>query len=144
MQASDLPSPQIDTTSDDRPPMIAIDHPVIRQYFETLNAGELEATGALFATDGNLQPPFEPPIVGPAAIAAYLQSEAKGFVLQPRQAVTQAIADGCQDFLVSGKVQTPLFTVNVSWQFVLNSEQKIQLAKIKLLAALQELVKLRQ
>jgi hypothetical protein len=42
----------------------------ILHYFETLNAGEFEATSRLFAEDGVLQAPFEQPIVGRGAIAA--------------------------------------------------------------------------
>lgn len=122
----------------------SIDHPVISQYFETLNAGAFEATRQLFAADGVLQPPFEAPIVGPEAIAAYLEAEAKGFILQPQQATKDLLEDGGTEFQVVGRVQTPVFSVNVAWLFILNPHQEILLAKIKLLASLQELVKFRQ
>ncbi len=121
-----------------------ISEPTIARYFETLNAGDFEATGRLFADDGALHPPFENAIIGPAAIMAYLQTEAKGFKLQPMQGVTQPAANGCTDVQVNGKVQTPLFAVNVSWLFVLTSDQKLQCAKIKLLASPQELLTLKR
>jgi hypothetical protein len=41
-----------------------ITEPSILRYFETLNAGEFEATAALFAVDGVMRPPFESDIVG--------------------------------------------------------------------------------
>lgn len=115
----------------------------VLNYFETFNQGEFEVTSALFATDGVLQPPFEKGIVGRAAIAAYLQKEAKGFLAFPQQCVTQNLENGCTEYLVTGKVQTPLFTVNVSWQFVLSPWKEIFFARIKLLASLPELLKFR-
>lgn len=121
-----------------------ISEPTIVRYFETLNAGDFESTGQLFADDGALHPPFENAIVGPATITTYLQAEAKGFNLQPMQAMTQPAANGCTDVQVSGKVQTPLFTVNVSWLFVLTPDQKLRFAKIKLLASPQELLTLKR
>lgn len=121
-----------------------IDEPVILKYFETLNAGDFQAAGELFAPEGSLLPPFDQPIVGPAAIATYLQQEAKGFVLQPCEGTAQRLEDGCTEFQIVGKVQTPLFAVNVAWRFVLSPEREILLTKIKLLAALQELLSLRQ
>lgn len=121
-----------------------IDRPVILTYFATINSGEFQATGELFADDGVLRPPFEEAVVGTTAIAEYLQREAKGFLLQPRKGTVQKLEDGCQEVEVFGSVQTPLFSVNVSWRFILTSQQKIQFAKIKLLAALQELLNLRQ
>ncbi|MBW4690786.1 MAG: ketosteroid isomerase family protein [Lyngbya sp. HA4199-MV5] len=120
-----------------------INEPIILRYFETLNDGDFEATGQLFAVEGVMKPPFEQPIVGTEAIVAYLQTEAKGLTLQPQQGVVQRLDDGCREVQVTGKVQTPLFSVNVSWQFVLNHEDKLLLAKIKLLASPQELLRFR-
>jgi len=45
---------------------------------------------------------------------------------------------------VKGRVQTPLFSVNVGWIFILNPEQRISFARIKLLASPQELLSLRR
>ncbi|MEP1060850.1 MULTISPECIES: ketosteroid isomerase family protein [Cyanophyceae] len=117
-----------------------ISEPVILRYFETLNEEAFEATSQLFAVDGVMQPPFEQAIEGQAAIATYLQAEAKGLKLQPRQGVAQAVEDGCTTVEVSGKVQTPIFGVNVSWLFTLNENKELTFAKIKLLASPQELL----
>lgn len=143
MQTSVPAVPAMPIAQSDQASSQSIDHPVITQYFESLNAGAFEATGQLFAADGALQPPFEEPIVGPAAIAAYLEAEAQGFILQPQQATTELREDGCTELQVVGRVQTPMFSVNVAWLFILNPDQEILLIKIKLLASLQELVKFR-
>lgn len=121
-----------------------LSNPTIVEYFETLNSGDFEKTSALFAIDGAMKPPFESPIGGREAIAQYLKTEARGMTLQPKQGITQVLEDGCTEVQVSGQVQTPLFGVNVSWQFVLNANQEILFAKIKLLASPQELLKLRR
>nr|WP_250122588.1 nuclear transport factor 2 family protein [Chroococcidiopsis sp. CCMEE 29] len=121
-----------------------ITQPTIVSYFETLNAGDFEATSALFAADGAMHPPFESAIVGPAAIAAFLQQEAQGMKLEPREGIAQAIENEQTQVQVAGKVQTSLFGVNVSWLFTLNQQREITIAKIKLLASPQELLNIRR
>ncbi|MBD2042752.1 ketosteroid isomerase family protein [Microcoleus sp. FACHB-672] len=121
-----------------------ITEPVVQRYFETFNAGEFEATAALFAADGQMNPPFEEPLVGPEAIAAYLEAHAKGMQLNPRQGITEPLENNQTQIQVSGKVQTPWFGVNVSWIFILNQEQEMISATIKLLASPQELLDMRQ
>lgn len=116
----------------------------ILSYFETLNSSNYEATSELFAIDGILQPPFEQPIVGRDAIAQYLNEEAKGITAHPKQGTVQTLDNGCTEFQIAGKVQTPLFSVNVSWQFVLSPNDELFLAKIKLIASPQELLGLRK
>ncbi|MDX2228676.1 MAG: ketosteroid isomerase family protein [Leptolyngbyaceae cyanobacterium bins.349] len=120
-----------------------VDEPVILRYFSMLNAGEFEAVGQLFAVDGALQPPFEDLVVGRAAIAAYLDQEAKGFLLEPQSGSSTLLDNGCTEFGIMGKVQTPWFSVNVGWTFILSPAQEIFLVKVKLLAALQDLLPLR-
>ncbi len=116
----------------------------ILRYFQTMNAAEYEATAALFAETGAMDPPFEEPIIGTEAIAAYLKAEAKGMTLFPREGVIEMNGEGRQaEIQVTGKVQTPLFGVNVAWFFVLNSEKEITYVRIKLLASPQELLDLR-
>lgn len=122
---------------------LAADTPVY-QYFKSLNAGEFTATGALFAEEGVLHPPLDAAVVGPAAIAAYLEQEAKGMKLEPREAVVEGLEDGQQQVEVKGKVHTSMFKVNVGWLFVLNQVDQLLLAKIKLLASAQELLNLRR
>lgn len=118
--------------------------PTILQYFERFNTGEFESVSQLFAPEGVMNAPFEQPIIGPEAIAAYLHQEATGMTLLPRQGVAEAIEDESTQVQVAGKVQTPWFGVNVAWLFILNAQQKIVSATIKLLASPQELLNLRR
>jgi hypothetical protein len=121
-----------------------ITEPVLVRYFETLNAGDFQATVALFAETGTMYPPFEEPKVGRDAIAAYLEAEAQGMTLYPHQGIAETLEDGLIDIKVSGRVQTRWFGVNVSWSFVLNCDQEILSATIKLLASPQELLSLKK
>lgn len=132
------------TVSTDGLKIAGITEPIVLRYFETMNAENYEATAALFANMGAMHPPFEQPITGPEAIATYLKTEAKGMQLFPREGIAEPLEDNQIQIQVSGKVQTPLFGVNVSWIFVLSSEQEILYARIKLLASPQELLNLRR
>jgi len=120
-----------------------VHEPVISQYFALLNSGEFQAIGELFADDGVLQPPFEDVIAGQTAIVAYLDREARGFLLQPERGTIQPLDDGSTQYEVLGKVQTPWFSVNVAWIFILSLNQKILRVKVSLLASLQELLPLK-
>jgi hypothetical protein len=64
--------------------------------------------------------------------------------LFPREGIAEPLEDNQTQIQVSGKVQTSLFGVNVSWIFVLSSEKEILYARIKLLASPQELLNLRR
>lgn len=121
-----------------------ISHPTVLRYFETLNAGEFEATSELFGSEGAMQPPFESPIVGKEAIAAYLQKEARGLLALPEKGISNDREDGCTEIQIVGKVQMPMFGVNVTWTFIFNSANQLIFARIKLNATPQELVKLRR
>ena len=140
---TDVVMPESSTTVSEPLTIDGITIATILSYFETLNAGDYAATATLFAEDGVLHPPFESAIVGPEAIATYLQAEATGMQLLPRQGITEPLADEHTQVQVSGKVQTAWFGVNVSWLFVLNAQQQITDATIKLLASPQELLNLR-
>ena len=120
-----------------------ITKPTVLRYFETLNAGDFEATANLFASDGVLHAPFEEPIIGSSSIATYLKTEARGMQLEPQQGVSQVLEDGNVEVQVSGRVQTSAFGINVAWLFLLNSDQKILSVTVKLLASPQELLNLR-
>ncbi len=121
-----------------------INEPVVLRYFQTMNAGDYDATAALFEPTGAMHPPFEQPIEGQEAIATYLKAEAKGMQLFPRIGSIETLEDDRIQIQVRGKVQTPLFGVNVAWIFILNPEREILYAKIKLLASPQELLNLRR
>ncbi|MGH2413788.1 MAG: ketosteroid isomerase family protein [Microcystaceae cyanobacterium] len=121
-----------------------VTEPVVVRYFETLNAGDFEATASLFSPAGALHPPFESPIVRKEAIATYLNEEAQGMKLYPRTGIVEALESDRTQFQIKGKVQTPLFSVNVAWKFILNVEKEIESVEVKLLASPQELLKLRR
>ena len=57
---------------------------------------------------------------------------------------TDELADELSEIYIQGQVQTSLFKVNVAWKFILNSAKEIVSVKVKLLASLAELVKLRR
>jgi hypothetical protein len=120
----------------------------IQTYFETLNAGDFQATANLFADEGQLLPPFESVIVGPEAILAYLEAEAQGMRALPQEMQESDSSDlDCIDSTsinVLGKVQTSLFTVNVKWRFQLNAQAEILSVEVKLLASLQDLLRLKR
>lgn len=118
--------------------------PTLLTYFSALSAGEFTTVAELFAPAGQMYPPFESPITGPDAIAAYLEQEAIGMELQPQRSTTTETETGDRQVEVRGKVKTSLFTVNVGWLFVLNSQDQILEARIKLLASPQELLNLRR
>lgn len=133
----DAPAPMLLTIE-------GIAEPTVLRYFETLNAGDFDDTSALFAADGTMRPPFESGIIGPEAISAYLQQEAQGMKLEPRQGIAQTLDNEQIQVQVTGKVQTSWCGVNVSWLFVLNQRREIVAATVKLLASPQELVNLRR
>ena len=114
----------------------------VANYFATINQSEFTATASLFAEAGELLAPFEQPIVGRAKIADYLSKEAKGMKLIPKQGVLES-ESGQKKYKVLGKVKTSLFSVNVAWYFILNADNQITTAKIKLLASPQELLGLK-
>ncbi len=120
-----------------------ITKPTVLRYFETLNAGDFDATANLFAEEGVLHAPFEEPIIGSISIATYLKTEARGMQLEPQQGVSEILEDGNVEVQVSGRVQTSAFGINVAWLFLLNSDQKILSVTVKLLASPQELLNLR-
>ena len=120
-----------------------ITKPTVLRYFETLNAGDFDATANLFAEDGVLHAPFEEPIIGSISIATYLKTEARGMQLEPQQGVSEILEDGNVEVQVSGRVQTSAFGINVAWLFLLNSDQKLLSVTVKLLASPQELLNLR-
>ncbi|MEO0408818.1 MAG: nuclear transport factor 2 family protein [Cyanobacteria bacterium P01_A01_bin.135] len=126
--------------------LVDLGHPTLTHYFETINAGAFQETAALFTPDGEMRAPFSEPIPQPA-IAAYLEKEATGMALHPRQVepVDRPADDPLSeyDIQVTGQVQTPLFSVNVAWLFALQQDA-IRAVRIKLLASPQELLKLRR
>ncbi|MEB3360269.1 MAG: ketosteroid isomerase family protein [Synechococcales bacterium] len=120
-----------------------IEEPAIARYFGTMNAKSYGETAALFASDGALLAPFEEPIIGPEAIAQYLEAEALTMTLLPREGTCDPQLDGQRQVQVTGLVQTPFFGVNVGWIFILNPASEILAVRVKLLASPGELLQLR-
>ncbi len=147
LNTGNLNTGNLNTGSDNA--IAGVSSPVILRYFETFNAEAFQLTASLFSDTGMLYPPFEGAIVGREAIAAYLAKEAKGMRVLPREGVLQSAEAKNAEIKVMGKVQTSLFSVNVSWHFKLDTQGRDALAKIltvriKLLAALEELLNLQR
>jgi Nuclear transport factor 2 (NTF2) domain len=121
-----------------------IDEPVIDRYFSSLNAHNFEEVAQLFSLQGCLYPPFERGICGREAIYQYLQAEGGGIEAFP-QSVTIQSHPAEQTFIyqIVGYVKTSFFTVNVSWSMQLNSTREILSVEVKLLASLEDLLKLK-
>ncbi|WP_310417671.1 nuclear transport factor 2 family protein [Chamaesiphon sp. OTE_8_metabat_110] len=121
-----------------------IEEPTIVAYFSTLNRGEFGAAAELFAETGCLQPPFENPIEGRDTIAKYLATEARGMILCPTAGAMLLRDDRIVQYHLQGQVKTNYFAINVSWLMQLNAAREIVLVEVKLLAALEELLKFKK
>ncbi len=132
-----------------------IEHPTVICYFDWLNQEAYDQAVTLFTEDGILYAPFESGIQGRNAIADYLKTEAKGMQLQPREGVVQPTNDEADEesesepddtyqILVTGKVQTSVFGVNVQWTFTLTPDDQLTAVRVKLLASPKELLNLRR
>lgn len=123
-----------------------VSNATVLNYMNLLNANDFEELIKLFAEDGALQPPFKKPIVGKDAVLKFFKEECPNLKLDPNRGVEERAEDGYTQIKVTGKVQTPWFGagvgMNMSWRFLLNSENKIFFVAIDLLASPQELLKL--
>jgi hypothetical protein len=117
---------------------------VISQYFESFNAENFEFTASLFAEDGSLRPPFDPVILGRKEIASYLDLEAKGMKLHPLHCSASTLEDGNTEYTIVGRADTSIFSVNISWLFLVNPHLEIVVTRVKLLASLAELIKFKK
>lgn len=122
-----------------------VTEPTVLKYIAAMNADDFEATLALFADNGALQPPFQKPIVGREAIAVYLRDEGQGLTMKPKQGISERIDDGYTQHKVTGTVETPWFGnvgMNIAWRFLLDPQGKIFFVGIDLLASPKELLNL--
>ena len=123
-----------------------VSNPTILSYMNLLNANDFDELIKLFAEDGALQPPFKRPIVGKDAVLKFFKEECSNLKLAPEQGITEPAEDGYTQIKVTGKVQTPWFGagvgMNMSWRFLLNSENQIFFVAIDLLASPKELINL--
>lgn len=122
-----------------------IKEPTVLSYIEAMNVDDFETAVGLFADKGALQPPFQKPIVGRDAIAAYLRDEGQGLTMKPKQGISESIEDGYTQHKVTGTVETPWFGnvgMNIAWRFLLDPQGKIFFVAIDLLASPKELLNL--
>ncbi|HEY9771832.1 MAG TPA: orange carotenoid-binding protein [Coleofasciculaceae cyanobacterium] len=118
----------------------------VLNYMNLLNANDFDELIKLFISDSALQPPFKRPIVGQDAVLRFFKEECPNLKLAPERGVSEPAEDGYTQIKVTGKVQTPWFGagvgMNMSWRFLLNSENKIFFVAIDLLASPKELLNL--
>jgi hypothetical protein len=123
-----------------------VSNPTILSYMNLLNANDFDELIKLFTDDGALQPPFKRPVVGKDAVYKFFKEECANLKLAPERGVAEPAEDGYTQIKVTGKVQTPWFGaavgMNMSWRFLLNSENKIFFVAIDLLASPKELLNL--
>ena len=123
-----------------------VTNPVVLSYMNLLNANDFDELIKLFAEDGALQPPFKRSIVGKDAVLKFFKEECPNLKLAPERGISEPAEDGYTQIKVTGKVQTPWFGagvgMNMSWRFLLNSENKIFFVAIDLLASPKELLNL--
>ncbi|WP_218082098.1 orange carotenoid protein N-terminal domain-containing protein [Anthocerotibacter panamensis] len=124
-----------------------VTEPAVLNYIAAMNADDFEKAVALFTPDGALQPPFQKPVVGRQAIAAYMREEAQGLNMLPERGIVETLENGSKQIKVNGKVQTPWFGVNVAmniaWRFAINAQGEIFFVAIDMLASPAELLNLR-
>jgi len=121
-----------------------LDQPVIQRYFHYLNSENYELVANLFAEEGVLYPPFDQPVVGPESITHYLKAEAINMAIEPLECVLKTASETETTYEVFGKVTTGLFSVNVGWLFTIDAANRLLEVRVKLLATLRELLKMRQ
>jgi len=106
-----------------------VTNPTVLNYMDLLNANDFDELIKLFVPDGALQPPFKRPIVGQEAVLKFFKEECPNLKLSPERGVSEPADEGFTQIKVTGKVQTPWFGagvgMNMSWRFLLNSENKI-------------------
>ena len=123
-----------------------VTNPTVLNYMNLLNANDFDELIKLFAEDGALQPPFRKPIVGKDAVLKFFKEECPNLKLAPERGIVEPAEDGYTQIKVTGTVQTPWFGagvgMNMSWRFLLNSENKIFFVAIDLLASPKELLNL--
>ena len=118
----------------------------VLNYMNLLNANDFNELIKLFVDDGALQPPFKRPIVGKDAVLKFFKEECPNLKLAPERGIQEPAEDGFTQIKVTGKVQTPWFGaavgMNMSWRFLINSENRIFFVAIDLLASPKELLNL--
>lgn len=144
-EAINFTFPRTERASTTKLTIEGVTEPTVLKYIEAMNADNFEAAIALFADKGALQPPFQKPIIGHEAIAAYLRDEGQGLTMKPKQGISENIEDGYTQHKVTGTVETPWFGtigMNIAWRFLIDPQGKIFFVAIDLLASPKELINL--
>lgn len=145
-RVSEPVAPPVEMSKRTKVAIAGVTNPTVLSYMNLLNANDFDELIKLFVEDGALQPPFKRPIVGKEAVLKFFKEECPNLKLAPEQGITEPAEDGYTQIKVTGKVQTPWFGagvgMNMSWRFLLNSENKIFFVAIDLLASPKELLNL--
>ena len=145
-KVSEPVAPPVEMSKRTEVAIAGVTNPTILSYMNLLNANDFDELIKLFVPDGALQPPFKRPIVGRDEVLKFFKQECPNLKLAPERGVSEPAEDGYTQIKVTGKVQTPWFGagvgMNMSWRFLLNSENKIFFVAIDLLASPKELLNL--
>ena len=145
-RVSEPVAPPVEMSKRTKVAIAGVTNPTVLSYMNLLNANDFDELIKLFVEDGALQPPFKRPIVGKDAILKFFKEECPNLKLAPEQGISEPAENGYTQIKVTGKVQTPWFGagvgMNMSWRFLLNSENKIFFVAIDLLASPKELLNL--
>lgn len=145
-KVSESVAPPVEISQRTKVNIDGVTNPAVLSYMNLLNANDFDELIKLFAVDGALQPPFKKPIVGKDGVLKFFNEECPNLKLAPERGVEEPVEDGYTQIKVTGKVQTPWFGaavgMNMSWRFLLNSENKIFFVAIDLLASPKELLNL--
>lgn len=145
-RVSEPVAPPVEVSKRTKVSIEGVTNPTVLNYMNLLNANDFDELIKLFVPDGALQPPFKRPIVGQDAVLKFFKEECPNLNLAPERGVSEPADDGYTQIKVTGKVQTPWFGagvgMNMSWRFLLNSENQIFFLAIDLLASPKELLNL--
>lgn len=145
-RVSEPVAPPVEISKRTQVAIAGVTNPTVLSYMNLLNANDFDELIKLFADGGALQPPFKRPIVGKDAVLKFFKEECPNLKLAPEQGISEPAEDGFIQIKVTGKVQTPWFGagvgMNMSWRFLLDSENNIFFVAIDLLASPKELLNL--
>lgn len=112
---------------------------IIYEYFTRLNNAEFTAVIELFSEQGCLTPPFDKSLQGKGEILQYLEKEAKEIKSYPEQGETTQ-KGSLTGYQIQGTVEISGFVFNMEWFIQLNSDQKIMVVEVKIVASLEDLL----
>ncbi len=116
-----------------------ISDPIIYEYFTKLNNAKFTEVVELFSEQGCLTPPFDKLLQGKGEILQYLEKEAKEIKSYPEQGETTQ-KGSLTGYQIQGTVEISGFVFNMEWFIQLNSDQKIMIVEVKIVASLEDLL----